>query len=111
MMVRPQRCRCRNEGSGLRWSRSGWPAGVRGRRSQTILPHSWPLHSKTCTATRLARSHVPSGTPDKTGRVWMTINSRTAQVAQNDTRTIGSNLAISSSFNAPPQARPSSENW
>jgi len=64
-----------------------------------------PLHSKTCTATRLARSHVPSGTPDKAGRVWMTINSRTAQVAQNDTRTIGSNLAISSSFNAPPPRR------
>jgi hypothetical protein len=35
----------------------------------------------------------------------MTINSRTAQVARNDTRTIESNLAISSSFNAtPPEA-------
>jgi hypothetical protein len=34
----------------------------------------------------------------------MTINSRTAQVARNDTRTIESNLAISSAFNAPPEA-------
>jgi hypothetical protein len=33
----------------------------------------------------------------------MTINSRTAQVARNDTRTIESNLAISSSFNATPR--------
>lgn len=82
MIVRPHRCRFRNAGSGLRVSRSGRPAGEAGRKSQTILPHSRPLHSKIWRATLLANSHVPSGTAAEAATLWIVISSRVTQAAR-----------------------------
>ena len=77
-------------GSGLRWSTSGCPSAERGRTSHTILPHSRPLHSKTCRATLLANNQVPSGTCDEARGLCMRTSSRPAQVAQNGSRMIDS---------------------
>ena len=54
---------------------------------------SWPLHSKTCTATRLARSHIPSGTSDDAGRICKTISSRAAYITRTDSCTVERSLA------------------
>src|SRR5882762_3340487 len=98
MMVRPHNGRCRNVGSGLRWSTSGCPAGVRGLMSHTILPHSKPLHSKTSKATLSASNQVPPGTSAAAERPWMTINSRTVQAARSDSCSIDCNEEISYPF-------------
>jgi hypothetical protein len=70
-------------------------SGARGLTSQTILPHSWPLHSKTCTATRLARSHIPSGTSDDAGRICKTISKRAAYITRTDSCTVERSLTSS----------------
>src|SRR5580692_5037792 len=70
-------------------------SGARGLTSQTILPHSWPLHSKTCTATRLARSHIPSGPSDDAGRICKTISKRAAYITRTDSCTVERSLTSS----------------
>jgi protein arginine phosphatase len=55
---------------------------VRGLRSHTILPQSWPLQLKTCTATRLANIQVPSGTADEAARLCQTVSRRAAPIAE-----------------------------
>ena len=70
------------------WSRSGCPSGKRGRKSHTIRPHNRPLQSKTCMAILLASSHVPSGTWDEAGKLWITINSRPALIVRSGQRNI-----------------------
>src|SRR5712672_3967360 len=101
MIVKPHSGRCRNVGSGLRRSTSGCPAGVRGLSSQTILPHTRPLHSKTSTATLFANSQVPSGTSAEARRLWIASISSPAHVRRNGNCAIDRNQEISSSFAKP----------